>query len=134
MKFKRQRRFEAEVSTSSLNDIMFFLLLFFLIVSTLGIQNSINLNLPKASKSNQEVSKEKPVVVSIDADKKYYIDETQINFPELEEKIKAATANMPQPAVILRFDKKLTIQDLIDVMSIGAKSNIKMTFATEISK
>ncbi len=133
MKFKRQRRFEAEVQTSSLNDIMFFLLLFFLIVSTLGSPNVIKLLLPKSSKSSHDVSKQ-PVTLSITKEKEYFIDKKQVNFPELEARLIEATSKMEEPTVILRAEQTLTIQDLVDVMAMGAKLKIRMVLATELSK
>jgi biopolymer transport protein ExbD len=132
MKFKRQRRFEAEVSTASLNDIMFFLLLFFLIISTLANPNVIKLMLPKAS-ATQSVNKQ-PVTLSITKDKVYYINRTPIPFPQLEERLRAATANMPEPTIVLRAESSLTIQDLVDVMSLGAKMKLRMVLATELGK
>jgi biopolymer transport protein ExbD len=133
MKFKRQRRFEAEVQTASLNDIMFFLLLFFLIVSTLGSPNVIKLLLPKSDKSTHDVSKQ-PVTLSITKDKEYFIDKKQVNFPSLEAALSEATANMEEPTVILRAEQTLTIQDLVDVMAMGARLKIRMVLATELSK
>jgi biopolymer transport protein ExbD len=133
MKFKRQRRFEAEVQTSSLNDIMFFLLLFFLIVSTLGSPNVIKLLLPKSEKSSHDVSKQ-PVTLSITKDKEYFIDKKQVNFPELEAKLLESTSKMEEPTVILRAEQTLTIQDLVDVMSMGARLKIRMVLATELAK
>lgn len=132
MKFKRQRRFEAEVQTSALNDIMFFLLLFFLIVATLGSPNVIKLLLPKASESTNEVSKE-PITLSITADKVYYIDRKVIPLPQLEESLQQATSGMSEPTVILRAEQSLTIQDLVDVMSMGARLRIRMVLATELN-
>ncbi len=131
MKLKRQRRFHAEVQTASLNDIMFFLLLFFLIVSTLGSPNVIRLMLPKSSESTNEVSKQ-PVTLSITEDKKYFIDRRQINFPELETAILQATADMEEPTVVLRAAESLTIQDLVDIMAIGARLKVRMVLATDI--
>lgn len=133
MKFKRQRRFEAEVQTASLNDIMFFLLLFFLIVATLGSPNIIKLLLPESQDSTHEVSKE-PVSLSITEDKLYYIDRTPVPFPELEGALMNATAGMEEPTVILRAAQSLTIQDLVDIMGIGARLKIRMVLATELSK
>jgi biopolymer transport protein ExbD len=132
MKFKRQRRFEAEVSTASLNDIMFFLLLFFLIISTLANPNVIKLMLPKASASHS--LPKQPVTLSINKDKVYYINSTPVPFPQLEERLRAATANMPEPTVVLRAESSLTIQDLVDVMSLGAKMKLRMVLATELGK
>ena len=133
MKFKRQRRFEAEVQTASLNDIMFFLLLFFLIVSTLGSPNVIRLMLPKSDKSTHDVSKQ-PITLSITEDKQYFIDKTPIPFPQLEASLVEATTGMEEPTVILRAEQNLTIQDLVDVMAIGARIKIRMVLATELSK
>jgi biopolymer transport protein ExbD len=133
MKFKRQRRFEAEVQTASLNDIMFFLLLFFLIVSTLGSPNVIKLMLPKSDKSTHDVSKQ-PITLSITEDKQYFIDKTPIPFTQLEASLVEATTGMEEPTVILRAEQNLTIQDLVDVMAIGARIKIRMVLATELSK
>jgi len=131
MKLKRQRRFEAEVQTASLNDIMFFLLLFFLIVATLGSPNVIKLMLPKSDASAHDVSKQ-PVTLSITADKAYYIDRTPVPLPELEVRLQQATAAMEEPTVILRAEQSLTIQDLVEVMSMGARLKIRMVLATEL--
>lgn len=131
MKLKRQRRFHAEVQTASLNDIMFFLLLFFLIVSTLGSPNVIRLLLPKTSESTNEVSKQ-PITLSITDDKRYFIDRKQINFPDLENAVMEATGGMEEPTVVLRAAESLTIQDLVDVMAIGARLKVRMVLATDV--
>jgi biopolymer transport protein ExbD len=131
MKFKRQRRFEAEVQTASLNDIMFFLLLFFLIVATLGSPNVIKLLLPKSDTSTHEVSKQ-PITLSITEDKVFYIDRQPVPFPEVEQRLISATTGMEEPTVILRAAQTLTIQDLVDVMGIGGRNKIRMVLATEL--
>lgn len=131
MKLKRQRRFEAEVQTASLNDIMFFLLLFFLIVSTLGSPNVIKLLLPKSDSSTHDVSKQ-PVTLSITEAKEYFIDKTPVPLPELEQRLQEATAAMEEPTVVLRAEQSLTIQDLVEVMSMGARLKIRMVLATEL--
>ena len=139
MKLKRQRRFEAEVQTASLNDIMFFLLLFFLIVATLGSPNVIKLMLPKSDTSAHDVSKQ-PITLSITkdkayyitADKAYFIDRTPVPLPELEARLQQATAAMEEPTVILRAEQSLTIQDLVEIMSMGAWLKIRMVLATEL--
>ena len=91
MIIKRKRHFKAEVSTSSLNDIMFFLLLFFLIVSSLANPNVIKLLLPN-SKSAQNLSKQQ-ISISVTKDKRYYIDSREIKFDEIESILKARMSN-----------------------------------------
>jgi len=132
MNLRRRTKETAEVSTESLNDIMFFLLLFFLIVSTLVNPNVIKLFLPNAKQSPQMAKQ--PITLSVQADKSYYINKVPVPFDQLETKLSTELANFDQPTVVLRLDKSLTIQDLADVMSIGEKLKVKMVLASENSK
>ena len=128
MKLRRKRKFAAEVATSSLNDIMFFLLLFFLIISTVANPNVIKLLLPKAS-SSQQLSK-KQVTLSVDASKQYFIDKQPVSGENLENELQTIMAGIDEPTIVVRFDKTLSVQDLVDVLQTGAKLNIKMVMAT----
>jgi len=128
MNIKRKRYFKAEVSTSSLNDIMFFLLLFFLIVSSLANPNVIKLLLPN-SKSAQNLNKQQ-ISISITKDKNYFIDNRQITFSEIETVLKSRIASLQEPTVILRLENSLTVQDLVDVLEIGNRLQVKMLMAT----
>ncbi|MDX9725596.1 MAG: biopolymer transporter ExbD [Bacteroidales bacterium] len=131
MNIRRSKQFKPEVSTSSLNDIMFFLLLFFLIVSTLANPNVIKVLLPK-SKTAQEIDKQQ-VNLTVTADRKYYIDQREVLLSELEQKLQEHVRGIESPTVVLRFAKSLNIQDLVDVLEVGVRLNIKMVMATEKS-
>jgi biopolymer transport protein ExbD len=128
MNIKRKRHFKPEVSTSSLNDIMFFLLLFFLIVSSLANPNVIKLLLPN-SKSAQNLNKQQ-ITISITKDKRYFIDSHQINFNDIEPLLKSRIRSLREPTVILRLENTLTVQDLVDVLEIGTRLQVKMVMAT----
>jgi biopolymer transport protein ExbD len=129
MRLRRKNRFAAEVSTASLNDIMFFLLLFFLIVSTVANPSVIKLMLPKAAKS-QSLNKQS-ISVSVSKEKKYYVNNTPVPFVVLENAISRAVEGIAEPTIVLRTDKSLTVQDLVDVLSIGNKLKIKMVLSTD---
>ena len=129
MNIRRNKHFQPEVSTSSLNDIMFFLLLFFLIVSTLANPNVIKVLLPN-SKSAQEIDKQQ-INLTVTADKKYYVNQKEILLTQLEQELKDNIRSLESPTIILRFAKSLNIQDLVDVLEIGVRLNIKMVMATE---
>jgi biopolymer transport protein ExbD len=128
MKIRRKSRFAPEVFTSSLNDIMFFLLLFFLIISTMSNPNVIKLMLPKASATQQMYKKQ--ITLSIDDKKVYYIDKEPIPFEQLETQLQSLFAGVEDRTIILRVDKNLAVQDLVDVLELGAKQDIKMVMAT----
>ena len=132
MNLRRRHRIAPEVSTASLNDIMFFLLLFFLIVSTLVNPNVIKLLLPKAS-AGQTISKQ-PVTISITSDLQYYINNRPIQFEGLKDELSAAIAGISEPTAVLRVDKGISVQDLVNVLEIGNKLKVKMILATNTSK
>lgn len=128
MKIRRRREFHDEDAMASMNDIMFFLMLFFLIISTMANPNVIKLMLPKAN-SSEQLAKQ-PVTLSVTLDKRYYINTTEIPLEGLENALSSALENNPDPTVVLRVAESLTIQDLVDVMSLGAKLKLKMVLST----
>ena len=144
MRVGRRRREEAEVEASSMNDIMFFLMLFFLIASTLANPNVINIMLPKASTTTQMETKTLPLTVRIEnkgsenEELGIYIDQDRVAFDVLddilaEEKEKAGVSDEGKSLlnVVLRLDKDLKVQDMVDVMQVGANLGIKMVLATD---
>ncbi|HRH57539.1 MAG: biopolymer transporter ExbD [Chitinophagales bacterium] len=128
MNIKRRRPFHDEDAMASMNDIMFFLMLFFLIISTIANPNVIKLMLPKAN-TTEQLAKQ-PVTLSVKEDKTYYINTTQIPFEGLENALTIALENNQDPTVVLRVADNLTVQDLVDVMSLGAKLKLKMVLST----
>lgn len=129
MNLRKSKGYTPEVYTGSLNDIMFFLLLFFLIISTMVNPSVIKLMLPKATTS-QAMNKQQ-VTLSITADKTYYINNKAIASDQLETEMANAIRNLEDPTIVLRVDNALTIQDLVDVLQIGNKLKIKMVLATK---
>ena len=128
MIIRRTRHFKPEVSTSSLNDIMFFLLLFFLIVSTLANPNVIKLLLP-ASDAAQNINKQQ-ITISVTEDKNYFIDQKQISLDQMESVLRSKLSGIEEPTIVLRFAYNLSIQDLVDVLEIGTRLKVKMVLAT----
>ena len=128
MAIKRNKRFHAEVATSSLSDIMFFLLLFFLIISTLANPNVIKMTLPK-SKTNEKTNKQL-ITLSVTEDKKFYLDKEEVAFTDLESTLLAKIDASKEQTVVVRIPFNLQVQDLVDVLQIGIKNNLKFVIAT----
>ena len=106
-----------------------FLLLFFLIISTLANPNVIKLMLPKSA-NNEQLAKQQ-VNLAVTKDKQYSINKRPVPFDQLEAAITAEIAGLDQPTVVLNFDRELSVQDLVDVMQIGTKIKVKMVLATQ---
>ncbi len=130
MRFRRNTRMKAEVATTAMNDIMFMLLLFFLIISTMINPSVIKLTLPKADNSEQTVAK-KMVTLSVDHNLNYAVDDRPVAYPDLQAVLAQKLSTMNEPTIVLRVDNLLTIQDVVDVIDIGTKLRAKMVLATD---
>ena len=125
---KRNKRFHAEVATSSLSDIMFFLLLFFLIISTLANPNVIRMTLPK-SKTNEKTNKQL-ITLSVTEDKQFFVDKEQVDFEKLEALLLSKMDPTKDQTVVVRIPFNMQVQDLVDVLQIGVKNKLKFVIAT----
>jgi biopolymer transport protein ExbD len=125
----RKHRFSAEIGASSMSDIMFFLMLFFLIVSTLVNPSVIKLMLPKA-KSSQTLSKQQ-FTLDVAPDKTYYLNNRLLAFDQIEPQLKSMISGITEPTIVLRVDQTLTVQDLVDILEIGNRLKVKMVMATK---
>jgi len=112
-----------------MNDIMFFLLLFFLIASTITNPNVIKLLLPKSSTS-LSVTK-KTINVSVTKDLKYYVDKQEVSVQDLQPTIASYKTTATDVTIVLYADKTVAIQDVVVVMDAAQKLNMKLVLATE---
>ncbi|MDB5141788.1 MAG: biopolymer transporter ExbD [Mucilaginibacter sp.] len=126
---KRHQRVKAEVHTSAMNDIMFFLLLFFLIASTVTNPNVIKLLLPKSS-SGQAVSK-KTISVTISQDLKYTVNNKQVKIEDMQNTLMGFKKLATELTIVLSVDRTVAIQNVVQIMDIAQKLNIKLVLATE---
>ena len=129
MNLRKRRDLHDEDAMSAMNDIMFFLLLFFLIISTLANPNVIKIVLPKASESEQMAKQ--PVTLTVTEELKYFINTDEVPADQLELALKTAIEKNADPTIVLRVAKTLSVQDLVDVMQIGARLKLKMVMSTE---
>ena len=115
--------------TSAMNDIMFFLMLFFLIASTVTNPNVVKLVLPKSS-SGQSISK-KTINVSISKDLQYTVDKKPVKVEDLSNTLSGYKSLAKELTIVLSVDKTVAIQDVVQVMDVAQKLNIKLVLATE---
>ena len=132
MNLRTRRQRVVEVYTSSLNDIMFFLLLFFLIASTMATPNVLKLLLPTAKSSGQEVKH--PITISVTGDLHYAVNNTPVEQGQLETMLQSLMVNQTDPTALLKVDRSVQVQNLVDLLDIGKRLKIKMVLATTTSK
>ncbi|MGO3305770.1 MAG: ExbD/TolR family protein, partial [Sphingobacterium sp.] len=120
----------AEVQTSALNDIMFFLMLFFLLASAVSNPQVVKLLLPKSSAGEQSVAK-KTVTVSITSDLIYHFDKQVVSLDQMEPLIQSQIINGEELTIMLYADSTVPIQNVISVMDIANRNKVKLVLATE---
>ena len=131
MNLRRKQREDAEVHTGPLNDILFILVLFFLIVSTLANPNVVKLSQPK-SKSDTKVKQ--TVVVSIDANKQFYVGTARVTLDQLKAKLQPFLANQSdQPSVVINADKTVPIDNVVAVMRVARELGARTVLAVDKS-
>lgn len=128
MELRKKKKEGAEVFTSAMNDIMFFLMLFFIIISTLLNPSVIKLDLPGA-KNTGSIHKQE-IFISVNKDLKYFMNDKQISFNQIEPLLMTEQKKNSEAIVVLRCDSTLSVQHLVDVLEVGNKINMKMILAT----
>lgn len=129
MNIRRRRQFHDEDAMAAMNDIMFFLLLFFLIIATMSNANIIKILLPKSDTTSQMAKQ--PLTLTVTEELRYYVNANEVPSAMLEGALADAVKRNDDPTVVLRIAKDLRVQDLVDVMSIAARLNLKMVLSTE---
>jgi biopolymer transport protein ExbD len=127
MNIRKRRPFHDEDAMSAMNDIMFFLLLFFLIISTMANPNVIKVLLPKSDQSNAQ--SKQPISVTVTDDLRYYVNTTEVSKAQLEQELANASVNNTDQSVVLRIGKEVKHQDVVDVLAAGARLKLKMVFS-----
>lgn len=130
MNLRKNKRDAGGAETSALNDILFILLFFFLIVATLANPNVIKLSIPKAA--SQDRAKQ-TVVVSIDAKQDFYVntkpvagDVLQSTIAEMLQKNEEA-----QPTIVINADKQATADNIVAVMRAAHALKVRTVLAVD---
>ncbi len=119
MNIRKRLRKHAEVQTGALNDILFILLLFFLIVSTLANPNVIKVSNPK---SKSDTKAKQTVVITVDKNQQIYIGQKLIPIDQLESELKAFLAKeTDKPSVVINGDSTSNLGTAIKVMQVIKK-------------
>ena len=123
---KTRNKVSTEFNMSSMTDIVFLLLIFFMLTSTMVTTNALDLVLPKAK---GKTDSNKSTSVSIDKDLNFFIDKDKVNEADLENQLLALFANSENKAIVLRAEKSVPHEKVVKVMDIAYRKQIKMVVA-----
>ena len=129
MKLRGRNQIRPEFNMSSMTDVVFLLLIFFMIASTLAKQlNTIDIKLPKAEGKTENRN---TVAVTITNAGQFFINDKSISKINLEERLIFSLTEMKIPSIVLRTEKKVAIDQVVYVMYIANKNGIKVVLAVD---
>ncbi|MEZ4780075.1 MAG: biopolymer transporter ExbD [Flavobacteriaceae bacterium] len=128
MDLRGRNKVTPEFNMSSMTDIVFLLLIFFMLASTLVTTSAIDIILPKASGKTEN---KKSVAVSIKKDLTYYIDEKRVGESILENELVNALSGQEKPTIVLRAEESVPVQHVVTVMDIANRNKFKVILAVK---
>jgi len=130
MNLKVENKLLTTFNFSSLTDIIFLLLIFFLLSSTFIVQPGIKVRLPKSETT--EMTSEKNIIISITRDGSYYLDEEMVTLSSLPALLQQKFAFGTEQIVVIKADRDVTLQSAVDVMDISKNVGFeRFSIATE---
>lgn len=126
----RRNKPTAEVHTAALNDIMFFLMLFFLLASAVANPQVVKLLLPRSSAGEQSVAK-RTVTVSIDANLNYFLEKQGVTLESLSSLLEAQMSPSEDLTVMIYADSTVPFQNVVSVMDVAKKLRLNVFIAIE---
>ncbi len=126
MDIRGRNKISSEFSMASMTDIVFLLLLFFMITSTLVTTSALDILLPKASGVTEN---NKATSVTITKDLLFYIDNKMVSEEILEKDLLALLASKEEPTIVLRAEEGVPIEKAVKVMDIANRNRYKIILA-----
>ncbi|MBC8511026.1 MAG: biopolymer transporter ExbD [Cryomorphaceae bacterium] len=127
MVLRSRNKVSANFNMSSMTDIVFLLLIFFMLTSTLVSPNALKLLLPSSKAKTLE---KQTISISITKDIDFYINENKVTAASIEQELKLLIKNEKEPAIILHTDKTVAIEHVVKVMDIAYRNKYKIVLAT----
>ncbi|GHA40607.1 biopolymer transporter ExbD [Salinimicrobium marinum] len=126
MNLRGRNKISTEFSMSSMTDIVFLLLIFFMLTSPSITPEALDLILPKAKGKTTSVQN---VSVSITKDLQVYIDDERVSTSSLEQRLKSKLGGVDDPTIILRAEEGVPIENAVNVMDIANRNRYKIVLA-----
>jgi biopolymer transport protein ExbD len=127
MALRSRNKIDVNYSVAGMTDIIFLLLLFFMLTSTLVSPNAIKLLLPR---SNSQTTSRPITTVSITKDISFYVEKTPVDISQLEFLLQRKVGKTEDPTIAIHAERSVPIEYIVEVMNIAKKNNYKVILAT----
>ncbi len=128
MELKRRNKISAEFSLASMTDIIFLLLIFFMITSSAISQSAIEVKLPKATTGDPNL--QDPTVVTVSKDGKYFVNDKEVTKENIESYLTNILKNNTNPSFTIRADEDTKHKDIVFLMNIAEQHQYNLAIAT----
>ena len=129
MDFKTRNKITPNFNMSSMTDIVFLLLIFFMIASTLAKNlNTIDVKLPQAKGKSEN---RENISVSIDSKNRFYIDGEFVMKKNIKDELITKLSKSNKRVIILRSDNRVPIKEIVYVMDLANKNSVKVVLAVK---
>tara|TARA_B100001996_G_C18405502_1_gene494679 strand:+ start:198 stop:590 length:393 start_codon:yes stop_codon:yes gene_type:complete len=128
MALRSRNKISANFNMSSMTDIVFLLLIFFMLTSTLVSPNALKLLLPNSKAKTLE---KQTISISITKDISFYINENPVQENTIEKELKLLIKDKKEAGIILHTDKTVAIEHIVKIMDIAYRNKYKIVLATQ---
>ena len=131
MNLRSRSKVSAEVNMSSMTDLVFLLLIFFILASTLVTSSALDIVLPK---SGAQTVKKKNITLTVNEALEFDVNGTIVSYDQVEQRLKVEASKLSdneQAVVVLRADQSIPTGETVRLLDIGYRNNLKMIIATD---
>lgn len=128
MAIKHGSKVQSAGSAASMTDLMFLLLIFMLLATTLINPNALRLILPKSS---NQITEKPYTTISITSDLRYFVETDEVPLSKLEEVLRSKVGHLEEPLVSLHVDQSVPVGEMVKVWNIVKDNKYKLILATQ---
>ncbi len=127
MKFSLSNKPDPSFNMSSMTDMIFLLLIFFMLTSNFVTPSGLDIKIPTSKSAKKVIPK---VNISVTKDLRYYINEVEVPYQRLEDELKIILGNVEEGVVVLSVDKDVPVQYLVNVAGVATRLKAKVSIST----
>lgn len=128
MAIKRNSKVETQFGAASMTDIMFLLLIFLMVATTLINTNALKIMLPQSSNQANDTP---TTTISVTHDLKYFIDKQEVPFKSVEIILQERFKDIEKPTIMLNMDKRVSVEEFVRLMNIAKRNNYSLLMMTQ---